>query len=350
MILQSLSLENFRCHKGQRDFDFSEGTTIVMGENARGKTTILEAIYMLSRGKGFREENEIELLSFGTEHGYVGGGFMGDDAQVESTITYQSTGDSLAKRYFLDKTPVGLVRYRRAQTPVVLFAPEQLDIITHSPTYRREYLDSILAAVDPTYMKIVREYESALRKRNAILETYESISELKKSLEFWDSYLVERAALITKSRSDYIDFLNSSPDFAGKDFQAIYLRNELTHDRLQERFETEASARRTLIGPQKDDIEIRIITGDRAANVHMYASRSQQRLTLLWLKMRELDYLHVHLKVRPIVLLDDIYSEFDAANRGVISALIPAFQTVVSTTDDVMLPHDMVSAAHKIGV
>lgn len=351
MFLQSLSLENFRCHEGQRDFDFSEGTTVVMGENARGKTTILEAIHMLSRGKGFREEREIELLSFGEAHGYVGGDYVeNEEVQTTSSITYKRVEENLTKRYFLDKTPVGLARYRRAQIPVVLFAPQQLDIITHSPSYRREYLDGVLVAVNPTFASVIREYESALRKRNAILEVYETIAELKKSLEFWDAYLIERAEQITKLRSEYVDFLNSAPEFAGKTFQALYLKNELTREHLEVRFEAEAAARRTLIGPQKDDLEIRLITGDRAANVHMYASRSQQRLTLLWLKMQELAYLHTRLKARPIVLLDDIYSEFDAPNREVISALIPTFQTIVTTTDDVSLPHDMVRTAHKIGL
>jgi len=350
MILQSLSLENFRCHRQTKTLEFADSTTIITGENARGKTTLLEAVYMLSRGRGFREDEEIELLSFGQEHGYVEGEYKVDNTTTKSSITYQRVGDSLTKRYILGKTPVGLIRYRRAQTPVVLFAPHQIDIIVHGPSYRREYLDSVILAVDPTYTKVIREYESALRKRNALLEDYTSIDALRKEIIFWNEYLVKRATVITEARTKFIDYLNAHAQFAGRTFHVTYLANEMTIARLEERFHVEAAAHRTLIGPQKDDIEI-MIRGDRGdISAHTYASRSQQRLTLLYLKMHELDYVSEHLNDKPILLLDDVYSEFDGANRHLISSLIPHYQTIVTTTEEIDLPTDIVRTAHKIGL
>lgn len=349
MVLKSLALSHFRCHRKISKFQFSDHVTIVSGENAKGKTSILEAIYMLSRGKGFREQEEIELITFEESSGYVAGVYEGSDNQrLESSVTYQRSGETLEKRYILDKTPVGLVKYRRSQVPVVLFAPHQIDIIVHGPSYRREYLNAVLTLTNPQYAKVLREYESALRKRNAILEDYESLSKLKEDLIFWDAYLAERADYITSSRREYIDFMNEQGVFAAKKLKVEYIPNILTVKKLQEKFDTESAARRTLIGPQKDDFLVLIGTEKEGVNVHMYASRSQQRLTLLWLKMRELEYLRKTLGMKPILLLDDMYSEFDSPNKHIITNLIPHYQTVITTTEEIDLPDGIAREAGKI--
>jgi DNA replication and repair protein RecF len=356
--------------------------TIVSGENAKGKTSILEALYMLSRGKGFREHEEVELITFEENSGYIAGLYEGTDhRKIESSVTYQRSGEMLEKRYILDKTPVGLVKYRRSQVPVVLFAPHQIDIIVHGPSYRREYLNTVLTLTKPQYAKVLKEYESALRKRNAILEDHDSLSKLKEDLVFWDTYLAERADFITSSRKEYIDFMNEQEVFAGKNLRIQYVPNTLTVEKLQEKFSTESAARRTLIGPQKDDFTVYLVSSslretnvvsDEAPqsgihasvnrpmvgnssgtisqniNVHTFASRSQQRLALLWLKMRELEYLRKTLGMDPILLLDDMYSEFDSPNRHIITSLIPHYQTVITTTEEVDLPADIAKKAGKI--
>lgn len=349
MILTSLALSHFRCHRTSSKFQFSDRITIVSGENAKGKTSILEALYMLSRGRGFREQEEIELLTFEEDAGYIAGVYERSGTQrSENSVTYRRSGDTLEKRYILDKTPVGLVKYRRSQVPVVLFAPHQIDIIVHGPSYRREYLNTILTITNPQYAKTLREYESALRKRNAILEDYVSLPKLKEDLVFWDAYLAQRAEEITLARQELIDFMNGESDFAGRAFAIQYTPNTLTVEKLQEKFPTESAARRTLIGPQKDDFSMLLGKASEKINVHMFASRSQQRLTLLWLKMRELAYLQKTLGMNPILLLDDMYSEFDAANKRIITSLIPHFQTVVTTTEELELPTEIARAAERI--
>ncbi len=349
MYLKSLALSHFRCHRKLSKFQFSEHVTIVSGENAKGKTSILEALYMLSRGKGFREQEEIELITFEENSGYIAGAYEGTSNQkLESSVTYQRSGEILEKRYILDKTPVGLVKYRRSQIPVVLFAPHQIDIIVHGPSYRREYLNTVLTLTNPQYAKVLREYESALRKRNAILEDHDSLSKLKEDLVFWDAYLAERADFVTSSRKEYIDFMNEQDAFASKNLRIQYVPNTLTVEKLQEKFPTESAARRTLIGPQKDDFVILLGNDGKGINAHMFASRSQQRLALLWLKMRELEYLRKTLGMDPILLLDDMYSEFDSPNKHIITSLIPHYQTVITTTEEVELPEDIAKEAGKI--
>jgi DNA replication and repair protein RecF len=349
MHLKSLTLSHFRCHRELRTFVFSSHVTIITGDNARGKTSILEAIYMVSRGKGFREHEEIELITFGEQNGYVSGTYeQSEEKHTECSVTYQRNDEVLDKRYILDKTPVGLVKYRRSQIPVVLFAPQQIDIIVHGPSYRREYLNTVLTLTNPQYAKVLREYESALRKRNAILEDYESLSKLKEDLIFWDAYLAERADFITSSRREYIDFMNEQGVFAGKKLKVEYMPNILTVKKLQEKFDTESAARRTLIGPQKDDFVVHLGADGEGVNVHTFASRSQQRLALLWLKMRELEYLRKTLGMNPILLLDDMYSEFDVPNKHIITGLIPHYQTVITTTEVIDLPEAIARVSEEI--
>jgi len=325
MHLKSLALSHFRCHRKLAKLQFSE------------------------HGKGFREHEEVELITFEENSGYIAGVYEGtDNRKLESSVTYQRSGEILEKRYILDKTPVGLVKYRRSQVPVVLFAPHQIDIIVHGPSYRREYLNTVLTITNLQYAKVLREYESALRKRNVILEDHETLNKLKEDLVFWDAYLAERADFLTSSRKEYIDFMNEQDAFAGKNLSIQYLPNTLTVEKLQEKFPTESAARRTLIGPQKDDFVILFGNDGKGINAHMFASRSQQRLALLWLKMRELEYLRKTLGMNPILLLDDMYSEFDSPNKHIISSLIPHYQTVITTTEDIGLPEYIAKDASKI--
>lgn len=318
--------------------------TLIVGDNARGKTSILEAIYLLSRGKGFREDEELELLQIDMPHGHVTGAYVRPDGTraYEASVTYKRVEERLAKRYFIDASPTTISRYRQLQVPVVLFAAHHLDIITHSPSYRREYLDTTISAVDPLYAKALSEYTTALRKRNVLLEEYTDARVLRGQLDFWDGYLIERAGYITGSRVAYIEGLNVRSECGGKHFRVVYTPNTLTRERLDERYETELAARRTLIGPQKDDYQI-LFTATPGTdptsyrNVHKYGSRSQQRLALLWMKFYEIDSMSTRLQRRPTLLLDDIFSEFDHEHKHMLMHLIPQYQSILTTTDEELL-------------
>ncbi len=350
MLIKDITLSNFRIYHEEKSFDFSPDVTGIIGENARGKTTLLEAVYMACRGKGFREREEFELLTFGQDSGYVAGTFVENGDKQDRAITYKGIVSSegeykLEKKYFMDKAPCGQVRYARSNPPVVLFAPQHIDIVVHGPSYRREYLNTVIASGNMAYAKAIREYEAVLRRRNAVLENHTDRSELQRELVHWDELLLENANVIQKSREDYLHFLHQNHFCAGKTFKAIYHKNRMDRDRLDELFEKETMARRTLAGPQKDDLEIRIMTNDDTfVSVHTYASRSQQRLAVLWLKMRELEY-KAGAGTRPILLLDDIYSEFDAHYRQIITSIIPNYQTVVTATEEITIPPDV---AHKM--
>ena len=341
MFLNHITLNQFRCYAEPRTFTFSPEVTGIVGENARGKTSVLEAVYMISRGRGFREKEELELLTFGAPHGEIAAQFLLGSEVQESAIAYARQEERLQKKYFVNKAPIGHMKYVRAQPHVVLFAPHHIDIIVHGPSYRREYVDSVLASVDQSYAQALKVYEATLRRRNALLEQYETMQTLEKDIVYWDDLLLRSAHTIQTARAAYVAFMNTDPLCAGKTFRVQYLENTLNAHRLQELFPKEAAARRTLAGPQKDDFSLSIKDETSWRNVHMFASRSQQRLSILWLKMRELERF-VSEGREPILLLDDVYSEFDAANRRIITSIIPRFQTIITATEEIELPTDIV--------
>jgi DNA replication and repair protein RecF len=333
MRLRRVSLSYFRCH---HSFSCHIGPhiTFVIGANAKGKTSLLEAVYMLSEGKGYREDEEIELLTWDMPHGYISGEYE-HLTQHEAAVTYQVVDNRLQKRYLLNNAATTVTNYRRIQTPCVLFAPHQINIITGSPSHRREYINTVLENIDPLYHKAHHEYMQALRKRNKLLEEWVDRAVTLSQLVFWNEYMSERAAYIHAARSRYIAALNTKPDCAGAFFHAKYIPSIFDKAHLCARQETELAARRTLIGPQKDDIEITLSPkgNEVARKVSSYGSRSQQRLALLWLKLGEIELIQSHKKISPLLLLDDIFSEFDTSHHQIILDILPQFQTIIASTE-----------------
>ena len=333
MLLLSLSLTNFRNFK-EASFEFDSKVTIVLGENARGKTNILEAIYFVMNGVGFRETKEKELMHWDMNHATVTASFLEAANQLTFRIYLREhEGGSIEKVFFINKAKKKHVAYSRDIPKAVLFAPEQIAIVTGRPEERRRYLDKMISLYDPEYRKRVMNYENALRKRNKVFEMYRDPVKLEEELEFWNTYLIEQASYITKKREAYIAFLNDHEKVDSVEFSAVYLKNEFTRERLKGVFELEQRVRRTMIGPQKDDFEMYHQSGKVRKNLHFFGSRSEQRLGVFWLKLNELLMCEEFLKVKPILLLDDVFSELDSKNKKLVFALISKYQTVITTTD-----------------
>ncbi|MCX6731329.1 MAG: hypothetical protein NTZ55_05785, partial [Candidatus Roizmanbacteria bacterium] len=236
----------------------------------------------------------------------------------------------ISKQFFVEKTRKGHAHYTSEQTKCVLFAPEQIDIITGSPDIRREYFNKLISTFDVVYKKHLINYEQALRKRNKLLEHSRSVESLKEELSFWDVYLEKEEAYITEKRNIYTGFLNSHKKLDGREFNIEYIKNEFTPERLKEKKELELRIQRTLIGPQKDDWIISLKNKDvDKKNIQKYGSRSEQRLGVFWLKMNEIHFMEEEINIHPILLLDDVFSEFDHENKERIIDLIETYQTVM---------------------
>lgn len=333
MFLKQIHLTNFRNFE-KADFQFSPYLTLIIGENARGKTSLLEAVFSSVYGTGFRETREIELVRWEYDDNLIESVYKEQDQKTFFQVRMQKSSETtVRKTYYVNKTGKSSNQYRSMQTQAVLFAPEQIQIITGSPSRRRRYFDEVISAVDREYRKKLRYYENALRKRNKILERYEDELRLFDELRFWDNYLLEHGEYISKKRHSYIEYLNNHPSINGKKFSITYLQDLFSQKRLNEVKNREYRLRRTLIGPQKDDFIFNLYSPSEK-NVSLYGSRSEQRMAVFWLKLNELSYFEEHTATKPLLLLDDIFSELDEHNRELVMAMIKEHQTIATTTEE----------------
>jgi len=337
MILKKINVHNFRNFE-KAEYIFSPFLTVIIGDNARGKTNLLEAVYFLVNGTGFRESKEEELVFFTKKNAEVEGILGNGDSIFNFKINLNNKDERIEKHYFVNKTKKSHNFYLKEQTKAILFSPEQIQIITDSPDVRRDYFNKLISYYDLEYKKKLSNYENALRRRNKILEAYHDELRLIEELGFWNDYLEEQADYLAEKREEYINYLNSHSTLDAKEFKIKYLKNTADKKRFQEIFDLEKRIRRTMIGPQKDDFQIYMKNPPAGGkNIQHFGSRSEQRLAVIWLKINEMKYFEEKFKRKPILLLDDIFSEFDAKNKKIILSLIKKYQTIVTTTEKEIL-------------
>lgn len=313
MTLTNLTLQNFRSYD-KKTFSFSPQTTFILGPNGSGKTNILEAIMLLATGKSFRADLDSELIQWNEKFSRVKA--TTDDSKLEIVITP-------TKKYLVNgvaRRHVDFVGNLRA----VLFWPEDLELVTDSPSLRRRYLDSILVQVDREYRRNLLSYERGLRQRNRLLDFIRDGKAHRHQLLFWNQLLIRSGSYITDTRQRYIDFVNTS-----KEYFTLYDKSIISESRLNQYKDEEIAAKATLVGPHRDDFSINY----NGRDLSKFGSRGEQRLAVLWLKRGELSYIETETRDRPILLLDDILSELDQAHRAIVLSIIGNQQTIVTSAD-----------------
>lgn len=337
MVLSKIALLNFR-NIQQATYELHPHMTVIRAANAMGKTNILEAIHVLCLGHGFREDYEIELVRMGQTQSSIEGNVHEKKASEKERRGVMLMSDNLGhikKTYLIEKAKKSARAYTQTGVRAVLFAPEHIEILTGSPDRRRQYLNTIISSYDPEYKKRLTNYEQALRRRNKLFTTIEDEWQLEEELQFWNTYLIEQASYVTLQRRLYIEHLNSTGELESKQFICEYIPNEFSVAHLAKTGAKEIAARRTLIGPQKDDFQLKLY--DSRIETHklidIYGSRSEQRLGIVWLKRGEIMYALERSSRAPLVLLDDVFSEFDDENRELVMRVVSAYQTVATTTE-----------------
>ena len=333
MNLKLISFHNFR-NFSDNQFQINSNLTVILGDNARGKTNLLEGIYFILSGEGFRESREEQLIKFAENNCYVEAKIEDKNNNNSSNLRIDLTINDfgLLKTYFLEKTKKGRHSYLKNLIPVVLFSPEQIEIIDRTMSIRREYFDKFLSGIDREYKKRLTNYNQALRKRNKILEVGFDSENLDAELSYWNKLLIENGSYLIIKRREYVTYLNSNKIIDSKEFEIEYLENKISQKLFSDSLKKELLVKRTLIGPHRDEYNIFLINGDKK-NIHFYGSRSEQRLGLFWLKINELKYLEEYFRKKPILLLDDIFSELDHKNQKLIFNLIGNYQTVITSTE-----------------
>ena len=359
MIIDKLSLSDFRLYK-KSSFSFSPDVTVLLGSNASGKTNILESIFLLATGKSFKADSDREMIAFGREMGRVGGEIKQlNNERIKLDILITAGEVSGIKTPF-KKFSVNGVAKRMLDfagiLKVVLFWPEDLELVTDSPSRRRKYLDFVLLQTDREYRRCLLSYEKGLRQRNRLLEAIRDEGAHRHQLIFWDQLLIKNGEYITKKREEYIDFVNNTQNSNDKiqnsnqiqnsKYQLIYDKSIISRVRLDQYKEEEVAAGVTLVGPHRDDLQFQIqnsnyksssksqIQNDNIRNLSHFGSRGEQRLAILWLKLGELSYIQQVTLEKPVLLLDDILSELDHEHRKIIFEIIGNQQTIMTTTDE----------------
>ena len=350
MRVDRLSLTSFRSYN-TLDVTFSGGPQVVVGPNATGKTSLLEAILVLGTARSHRAGQDGELIAWGAEfarlEAEVGAGPQGGD-KIELVITRTGAGGG-RKRVLVNgvaRRPTALA----STLPVVLFAPEDMLLVVGSPGLRRNSLDTLIAQTVPASAATMSTYARALTQRNNLLRQVREGTAAPDELRYWDEVVINDGAQIVDWRRAALTQLARPLSAAHQEIapgeeplELRYVTNaepqpeETTRDALRRRLidtrEKEMWNGATLIGPHRDDISF--VSDER--ELASSASRGQQRTAILAYKLAQLDLLSASVGQPPLLLLDDVFSELDPDRRAHlvrrIGALPQAFVTT-TTTDD----------------
>lgn len=345
MILSEITLRNFRNYE-DLTLKFSPGINIFLGENAQGKTNLMEAIYALSMARSPRTANEKEMIRWQEERAYLSG-------KVE-----RRAGDYPLELQFTKKGKIAKVNHMEqkklseyvGRLNVILFAPEDLDLVKGPPTNRRKFLDMELGQMDQVYLYELVQYQRLLKQRNLYLKQLL----MKRSsdlvyLQVLTEQLATQAASIVKARLNFIRQLekwadqlhyqisNNKENLAIRYKSAIDYRDDEDKESLYEKLLIEQSRvsnrekeqGMTLFGPHRDDL-IFYVNGK---NVHQFGSQGQQRTTVLSMKLAEIECMNEVLGEYPILLLDDVLSELDETRQThLLKTIEKKVQTFLTTT------------------
>lgn len=330
-MLTKIRLNKFR-NIEDKVYNLSSQTTAIIGLNGSGKTNVLEAINLLATGKSFKASRQEEMIMYTQEISRVKGKYNGEVLEVVLTHGKISRGTvtekTPKKRLLVNNTPKRLIDFASHFTTVV-FRPQDIDLITGSPSNRRRFLDDVLSSVDREYRRSLLNYEKGVRRRNKVLLQIRDESTPRNSLFFWDNLLIKNGDYISKKRLEFMEFLNLQESFDEHKFSVEYDKSAVSEARFAQYAHAEVASGKTLVGPHRDDIIFNLFGKD----LGIYGSRGEQRMCVLWAKMAELEYIKQQLSENPILLLDDIFSELDHNHREVINEIIKNCQTVITTPD-----------------
>lgn len=336
MYLRSLILQNFRNYK-KRVLTFNSSITIISGDNSRGKSNILEAIFLLATGISFRADKDEEMILYGQEFGRVTGEIHleGENIHTSEVVTL-AVFLAKPKRFFVNEVAKRKMDFV-GNLKCVLFRPEDIDLVLGSPSLRREYLNFVLEQVDREYRRSLLSYQQGVKQRNKLLERIRDGEADRKQLLFWDQLLIKEGEVVSQKREEFIQFVNKK--LQESTLKLEYDDSRISPARLEQYADREVWAAKTLIGPHRDDFKFIVQRKGKAAkDLSVYGSRGEQRMAVLAVKLNEFEFIETKSGDRPLLLLDDIFSELDHENRDEVFKLLEKQQTIMTTADKHLIP------------
>lgn len=334
-VVSKLHIQNIRSHR-QFTLELSPNVTVITGANGSGKTTLLESLYIALQGTSFKSSDS-EVLQIGCPWWKIDLLFSDD---MRRTVTYDPSRTSGKKQFIIDsKTNYRLLP--KYKYPVVLFEPDDLRLLHGSPSRRRQFIDRFISQLNPTYATNLRKYERALKQRNNLLKNPRSSAH---DFFAWDVALSEYGAAIIEQRIAFIEQINQKLNNAYQDI--AHTKDEITvhysHTfvgdikqkllaELHARSERDRILGSTSVGPQRHDV-IFEFNHHSALSV---ASRGEVRTIILALKFLEVDIIEQLTGLKPLILLDDVFSELDLARQKALSDTIRSHQIIITSTHTV---------------
>lgn len=334
MYIESIELKNYRNYN-ELSMQFDGGTNILYGDNAQGKTNILEAVYLCGCTKSHRGSKDKEMIQFEKEESHIRM-FVNKDGISHKIDMHLKKNKS--KGIAIDGIPIRRASELFGIVNIVFFSPEDLNIIKNGPGERRRFMDSELCQLNKLYLSDLSNYNHILNQRNKLLKDIGFKSGLSDTLEVWDSQLVHYGKSIIESRRDFICELNdiireihSSITGGREKIELVYepnVKSEDFYEQLGRNREKDFKFRNTSSGPHRDDLCVRINDID----IRKFGSQGQQRTAALSLKLSEIYLVEKKIKDVPILLLDDVLSELDANRQNYLLNSIRNVQTMITCT------------------
>ena len=334
MFIQTIRLDHYR------NYDFLEieldkGTNLFIGDNAQGKTNILEAVYVCGTSRSHRTNKDKDLIAFGCAESHIRMFLQKGDLPYQ--IDFHLHKDR-PKGIAVNGQPIRRARDLLGISSMVFFSPEDLNIIKEGPSLRRKFLDAELCQLDPLYLSDLAEYNKVVNQRNKLLKDAYGDEHLLSTLDVWDAQLLRYGKKIIKARSSFIEEMIPFVQEIHGDLTGGLEKLTLSYepDVTEEGFEKKLSANRekdkkmktTSVGPHRDDIAI----FSDGIDLRQFGSQGQQRTAALTLKLSEISMIKRKRKETPVLLLDDVLSELDKKRQAYLLERIHNIQTLITCT------------------
>ncbi len=360
MYLKRLELKNFRNYQ-DLDLNFSDNINIIHGENAQGKTNLLESIYFLAITKSHRSFIDNNLIKNDKNFFKIKAELVTKNFTKQFELMFNEKN----KKFIIDKKEIKVTSDYLSNINVIIFYPEDLDIIKNSPNIRRRYLDIEIGQLDKKYLKVLSEYNKLLKIRNDMLKSNLKNNDLNINyLYSIDEHLVDRASKIHHMRNKFITKINEILPDIYKNITStdkIYLNyipsdnilmgdieiKEKFHKLLELKRSNDIKIGRTSVGPHLDDFNFIYMEKD----LKYFGSQGQQRAAVLSLKLSEIKIFKNHTGETPILLLDDVFSELDENKRNnLLKYINKDVQTIITTTDINLVSKELLQKSNIIKI
>ncbi|MCI5741940.1 MAG: DNA replication/repair protein RecF [Lachnospiraceae bacterium] len=334
MIIKSIELSNFRNYESL-DLDFDYGTNILYGNNAQGKTNILEAVSVSGTTRSHKGSKDKEIIRFGEEEAHIKTVVNKKDMDYQIDVHMKK---NKTKGIAVNKVPLKKASELFGILNIVFFSPEDLNIIKNGPSERRRFLDSELCQLDKIYLSDLAKYNKILNQRNKLLKDMVFRPDLKETLPIWDAQLIDYGKRIIKRRKSFVDELNEivfdiHKQISGEKEELVLkyepnIDDAFFHDELNRAKERDMRFCQTSVGPHRDDMQFSVFDVD----IRKYGSQGQQRTSALSLKLAEIELVKRNINETPILLLDDVLSELDSSRQNYLLNSIHDIQTIITCT------------------